>query len=216
MHGRNHLLPVLMLIGTQKQQRAPTSDNTCESDSTLALFRCARGQRSGNSAGTQAKTQDKNDNMKRFAGIFGLAALLGGLFVLFRPSQPEPTPNPPATAPAADDSVPGIATAVMGPTAEAPKALEQAPAIEEFEFEIQSGKLISGPTVVKVHQGNRLRLRFRSNATDELHLHGYNLKARLRAGTEASLEFEASKTGRFGFELHHAKAELGAIEVYPR
>jgi FtsP/CotA-like multicopper oxidase with cupredoxin domain len=156
--------------------------------------------------------------MKRYAGIFGLAALLGGLFVLFRPSQPEPerTPNPPSTAQSADTAAPGLATAVMSTTAEAPKAPEQTPATESFEFEIQNGKLISGPTVVKVHQGDKVRLRFSSNVPDELHLHGYNLKAQLRAGTEASLEFKASKTGRFGFELHHAKAELGAIEVYPR
>ncbi len=158
--------------------------------------------------------------MKRFAGIFGLAALLGGLFVLFRPSQPEPEPgrtqNLLPGAPSANVSAPGLATAVMSPTAEAPKAPEPTPATESFEFELQNGRLISGPTVVKVHQGDRLRLRFRSNATDELHLHGYNLKAQLRAGTEASWEFEASKPGRYGFELHHAKAELGAIEVYPR
>jgi len=163
------------------------------------------------------KSGTEDENMKRFAGIFGLAALLGGLFLLFRPSPPEPerTQNPPSAAPLADASVPGIAT-VMSPTSEAPKAPELASATENFEFEIQNGRLISGPTVVKVHQGDRLRLRFRSNAADELHLHGYNLKAKLRAGTEASLEFEASKTGRFGFELHHAKADLGAIEVYPR
>jgi plastocyanin len=160
----------------------------------------------------------ENESMKRYAGIFGLAALLGGLFVLFRPSQPGPehTPNPSPTAPSADASAPGLTAPVVSPTAEAPKSPEQAPATESFEFEIQNGKLISGPTVVKVHQGDKVRLLFRSNVPDELHLHGYNLKAQLRAGSEASLEFKASKTGRFGFELHHANAELGAIEVYPR
>ena len=42
IHGRNHLSPILILIGTHKQQRALNSENTSESDSTLAPLSCAR------------------------------------------------------------------------------------------------------------------------------------------------------------------------------
>jgi hypothetical protein len=55
----------------------------------------------------------------------------------------------------------------------------------------------------------------KSDIADELHLHGYDLHIKTKPGETATLRFNASKTGRFGYELHHAKAELGALEVYP-
>ena len=33
---------------------------------------------------------------------------------------------------------------------------------------------------------------------------------------QVKLRFMATRTGRFGLELHRAQAELGALEVYPR
>jgi hypothetical protein len=67
-----------------------------------------------------------------------------------------------------------------------------------------------------VRQGERVRLTIESNANDELHLHGYDLKLSIKAGEPATLEFAASRSGRFGLELHKRHAELGALEVYPQ
>ncbi len=78
------------------------------------------------------------------------------------------------------------------------------PAVTEtvFELVLAQGKLISGPAVLRVRQGEKLTVRVSSDTADELHLHG--------------LQFTADRTGRFGLELHKAHRELGALEVYPQ
>jgi plastocyanin len=91
-----------------------------------------------------------------------------------------------------------------------------APAATTIEFVIAKGRLVSGPSVVKVTQGDRVQVGVTSDAVDELHMHGYNLHLILKPGQRGLLDFVASKSGRFTFELHHADLELGALEVYPR
>lgn len=85
-----------------------------------------------------------------------------------------------------------------------------------FEFILRDGKRLSGPASLQVRQGEHVTLRIDSNANDELHIHGYDLKLAIKAGAPATLEFTASRSGRFGIELHKRHAELGALEVYPQ
>jgi hypothetical protein len=100
----------------------------------------------------------------------------------------------------------------------APVAAVAAPVPTEkaVEFVIHDGKRISGPESFRVRQGEHVTLRIESNANDELHLHGYDLKLAIRAGEPATLQFVASRSGRFGLELHKHHSELGALEVYPQ
>jgi hypothetical protein len=95
-------------------------------------------------------------------------------------------------------------------------ASNPAPGKDVFDLVLKDGKLASGQSVIQVHQGEQVVLRISSNATDELHLHGYDLHARITPRETAVLEFNANRTGRFTLELHEAQTELGALEVYPR
>lgn len=98
----------------------------------------------------------------------------------------------------------------------AASALPKQPAERAFGLVVTDGKLASGPAALRVRQGERVRLTIESNANDELHLHGYDLKLRIKAGEPATLEFAASRSGRFELELHRRHAGLGALEVYPQ
>jgi len=89
------------------------------------------------------------------------------------------------------------------------------PGEKAFGFVIRDGKRVSGPESLRVRQGQQVILRIESNANDELHLHGYDLKLAIRAGEPATLQLTASRSGRFGLELHKHHTELGALEVYP-
>jgi hypothetical protein len=89
-------------------------------------------------------------------------------------------------------------------------------ATDIFDLVLKDGKLASGQSVIQVHRGEQVILRIKSNTTDELHLHGYDLHARIIPQETAVLEFSANRTGRFTLELHEAQTELGALEVYPR
>lgn len=123
---------------------------------------------------------------------FALAALIlvVALWHVFRPQAPAG-----ALAPTASDAIPGK---------------------EVFDLVVKDGKLESGQSVMQVHQGEQVVLRISSDASDELHLHGYDLHAQITPEENAVLEFSANRTGRFTLELHRANTELGALEVYPR
>jgi hypothetical protein len=157
--------------------------------------------------------------MKLSMYLLGVLAVLGGLFLFFRPHSASPPsitvaeraqPAPATPQPAASAPPQAVAVAPQQAVAPAP------PSPEIFDLVIRQGRLVSGPTVIKVHQGDDVILHLTSDAADELHLHGYDLHAKTRPGETVTLQFNATRTGRFGYELHHANAELGALEVYPR
>jgi len=134
---------------------------------------------------------------RAIALLLAMAAVLVGLYVCFRPQLPK---------------MPDAATDSAAP-ATAPNA--GSPLRREFALTVAGGKLVSGPAVIQVTQGTQVTLRIRSDRADELHLHGYDLHARIDPGAPAELTFTTDKTGRFEFELHHSHVVLGALEVRP-
>jgi hypothetical protein len=85
-----------------------------------------------------------------------------------------------------------------------------------FELLVKDGKLASGPAKMEVRMGEQVTLRIQSNTNDELHVHGYDLKLPIKAGHTATLQFAATRSGRFELELHKRHTRLGALEVYPQ
>jgi|KBSMisStaDraftv2_1062788.scaffolds.fasta_scaffold05138_4 FtsP/CotA-like multicopper oxidase with cupredoxin domain len=122
-------------------------------------------------------------------------AVLGALWYAFRPQAVVPTAP---VAPSASQA--------------APSAIEE----RVFNLVVRGGKLSSGPQALRVRQGDQVRLSIDSDAPDELHVHGYDLKLTLKGGEPATLEFAAARSGRFELELHRRHAEIAALEVYPQ
>lgn len=85
-----------------------------------------------------------------------------------------------------------------------------------FEFNVQNGKIVSGSAVLPAHEGDEITLKIISDRSDEVHLHGYDLRAHIVPGETATIAFTASLTGRFGLEMHKAHIELSTLEVYPQ
>jgi FtsP/CotA-like multicopper oxidase with cupredoxin domain len=140
-------------------------------------------------------------NLRPLIFLAAGAAMLAGLFVLLRPA---PAP-PPATA------------VVPAPPAAAPAAVAPTPVpLPWIEIVVTQGRRVSGPEVIRLTQGDTLRLRVSSDQHDELHLHGYDRALPLHPGQPAELELLLDRSGRFEFELHHAHTDLGALEVLPR
>lgn len=94
-------------------------------------------------------------------------------------------------------------------------AVSQLPEERIFEWQVAQSKRVYGPEVIQVRQREKVTLKITTDHDDELHLHGYDLQLKLKAGEKATLSFEASHSGRFEFELHHAHLELGVLEVLP-
>lgn len=131
------------------------------------------------------------------AALAAMAALAacGGV-----PAPPESQPSSPAT-PRATGSAPAEAT--PSPTA----------AARRFEFMIVNG--VADPPLerVSVERGTAVRIVVASDRPDELHLHGYDLRAEVGPDREAVLELRLAEAGLFELELHDSGLVLLQLAV---
>ncbi|MEK6710860.1 MAG: c-type cytochrome [Nitrospinota bacterium] len=95
------------------------------------------------------------------------------------------------------------------------------------ELRVRGGKLAAGPKVLRVKQGDTVRLRFAVDKAMELHLHGYNIERKAKPDAPAEMVFRARAAGRFPVEGHAEGAQGGGhghggegvllyLEVHPR
>ena len=158
--------------------------------------------------------------MRKVLYLAVTVAILVGLFLALAPkiadspSAPSVPIAPAPQAPPANDNKSTLSAAAASAVADlAPLPAERGTAVE---IKVHHGRLVAGPAVIKLKQGDQVTLRVTSDSDDELHLHGYDLYLNLIAGQPAQLSFTAAHSGRFEYELHHAHTDLGAFEIYPR
>jgi hypothetical protein len=95
-----------------------------------------------------------------------------------------------------------------------------------FDMKIERGRVPDKMQLIRVNEGDVVKLRWTSDQPLILHLHGYDIEKRIAAGAVTELGFTAYATGRFPIHVHaqgaaagghaHADAPLAIIEVYPR
>jgi FtsP/CotA-like multicopper oxidase with cupredoxin domain len=98
-----------------------------------------------------------------------------------------------------------------------------------FDLRIEGRKVAREMRVIRVKQGDAVRLRWTSAEPGVLHFHGYNLERRVGPGAVAEMGFTAGATGRFPIYIHdegEAPSRTGGghrhdtpllyVEVYPR
>ena len=94
-----------------------------------------------------------------------------------------------------------------------------------FDLKIDKGKVPPSMRLIRVKQGDSVRLRWTTDRPIMLHLHGYDIEKKVEPGTVSEMTFEAHATGRFPVEEHkpnaqgghaHGEAPLARIEVLPR
>jgi FtsP/CotA-like multicopper oxidase with cupredoxin domain len=134
------------------------------------------------------------------AGRLGLIALalvvLAVAFVVVSPGGDE------------DD---GVTSTPAGQTAEEPTATARSalppppdgpdPARIELRDHLPTG----GAQTIEVERGDRVTIVVRSDAPDEVHVHGYDVEAAPEPGKPARLSFDADIEGVFEIESHEAE-----------
>jgi hypothetical protein len=99
------------------------------------------------------------------------------------------------------------------------------PAEVTFDLRIEKGSVAQSMRLIRVKQGDAVRLRWSTDRPIALHLHGYDIEIKVEPGRIADMAFTARATGRFPVEEHksdargghsHGEAPLVRIEVYPR
>ena len=71
-----------------------------------------------------------------------------------------------------------------------------------------------GPAL-SVKQGRKVVIVVRSELSDHVHLHGYDLIADVGPGQPATIRFTANSPGRFEIELEDRGLEIAELEVRP-
>lgn len=95
-----------------------------------------------------------------------------------------------------------------------------------FDLRLERGRVPDNMRLIRVTEGDVVRLRWTTDEPAVVHLHGYDIEKRLVPGSVTELVFTAYATGRFPVHLHapaergaggtHEEAPLVTIEVYPR
>ena len=88
-----------------------------------------------------------------------------------------------------------------------------------IDLAIRDGQLPNDQRLLRVRQGDEVTLRFTTDQPFALHLHGYDIEAKLVPGAPVSMRLTARATGRFPIGIHDARGEertVGYLEVHPR
>jgi hypothetical protein len=94
-----------------------------------------------------------------------------------------------------------------------------------FDLKIEKGQVAQSQRLIRVKQGDAVKLRWTTDRPIVLHLHGYDIEAKATPGAVTEMIFTARATGRFPIEEHkpnakgghsHGEAPLVRIEVFPR
>jgi hypothetical protein len=93
-----------------------------------------------------------------------------------------------------------------------------------FELRIERGHVPANMRLIRVKQGDVVKVRWSSDRSIALHLHGYDIERKIEPGVVAEMTFTARATGRFPVQEHQAAsggghthgAPIVQIEVLPR
>jgi heme/copper-type cytochrome/quinol oxidase subunit 2 len=102
-------------------------------------------------------------------------------------------------------------------TATTPTATTKAPAEPPAErITIKSGKPVGGVQKITVTKGDTLHLIVSSpDTSQEIHVHGYDLKRDMAPGQPASFKFKTSIEGVFEIELEDTATQIASLQVRP-
>jgi FtsP/CotA-like multicopper oxidase with cupredoxin domain len=79
------------------------------------------------------------------------------------------------------------------------------PEPEVTRLRIQGGQVVGGVKTIEAERGDVVRILVRTDAPDELHLHGYDVEREAEPGRPARFVFRADAEGEFVLESHTAE-----------
>ena len=92
-----------------------------------------------------------------------------------------------------------------------------------FDLRVDKGRVPESLRLIRVKQGDIVKLRWHVDQPMVLHLHGYDIEKRVEPDAVAEMNFTARATGRFPLHAHASdvsktdeEAALLYVEVYPR
>lgn len=134
------------------------------------------------------------------------------------------------TACGADDATPGLSPAPSSSAATSsassststpalpqspttPPPVKDTPAGRVIDVAITGKKVTPAPTTVDLNVGEKLTLVVTSDHDDELHAHGFDVEATLKAGAPTTVTLTGAEPGLYEVETHEPALRLMMIAV---
>jgi hypothetical protein len=118
-------------------------------------------------------------------------------------------------SPGGDDQ--NATTTATSPTG--PRTVTATPVPEPVlaTIDVRGGKPAGGIKTITAKKDERLLVSVTSpDTTDEVHLHGYDIKRNLRAGGRVTFAFTATAEGIFEMELESTATQIAKLVIQPR
>ena len=122
-----------------------------------------------------------------------------------------PGASPAASSSAASSST--TTTPAMPKSPTTPPPAKDTPAGRVIDVTITGRKVTPAPTTVDLQAGEKLTLVVTSDHDDELHAHGFDVEATLKAGTPTTVTLTGAEAGQYEVETHHPALRLMMIAV---
>jgi hypothetical protein len=138
----------------------------------------------------------------------GVAAALVVLFFVFRPGGDDNGQAASTTTAETTVTESNGATTTEAVTTTAPKAVQ-------VVVRVRGGKPVDGIVRAQARKGDPVVVIVGSDVSDEVHIHGYDLKGDVAPGMPVRIRFDANLTGRFEIELENRGEQIAQLTVLP-
>ena len=81
--------------------------------------------------------------------------------------------------------------------------------VREFEISIRDRRVEGGTSTIRVKRGETILMRWRTDESVVLHVHGYDLQGNVSPASPSTMRFEAGVAGRFPVTAHGFGAVAG-------
>ena len=79
----------------------------------------------------------------------------------------------------------------------------------------RNGRVVGGLKNISTTKGTRVTVVANADVSDEVHVHGYNLKGDVAPGAPARITFRANLVGQFVIELESRGFQIANLKVQP-
>jgi hypothetical protein len=136
------------------------------------------------------------------------------LFVVLRPDDDEEAEPTPAAQTTTGETTTETETEDTT-TEEAPTTTqaENPDAPQRIVIVVRDGQPVGGVKRPEIDEGNEVVLVVRSDVSDHMHLHGYDLLADVAPGQPGRIRFRADLVGRFDLELEDRAVLIAELRV---
>jgi hypothetical protein len=146
----------------------------------------------------------------------GVAILAVVLFLLLRPD--DDSENTAATAPTAQTTTEETTTedtTTEETTTEETTTTEPADQPQRIVVRVENGEPVGGAQDYEIEQEKQVVFIVRADVEDEVHIHGYDLRADVAPNQQAKITFTADDPGEFEVELEQRVVPIAQLIVSP-